>query len=155
LVIDDLDWLEMAGVERRVKRGRIRSCQRKGVSLVSLPPQPEDFIFSTMSLAVRTLALIVSCGLVSCTFHTADLKYPTISQADEMDVQWGLPKRKARGGPKQFFQSNSAAAASAGFSRDEVSAPPVTAPANVSPAPAPSPAPAAPQPSVNVPTNLR
>lgn len=108
-----------------------------------------------MSLALRTLLLIVSCGFVSCTFHSADLKYPTVSQADDMDVQWGLPKRKARGGPKQFFQSNSTAAAAAGYPREELAAPPITAPANATPAPAPAAAPAAPQPSVSVPPNLR
>lgn len=108
-----------------------------------------------MSLVRRLLVLTFSCAFVSCTFHSADLKYPTVEQADAMDQQWGLPKRKTRGGPKQFFQSNSTAAAAAGYSREELAAPPITAPAGAKPAPAAAPAPAAPQPSVNVPANLR
>lgn len=107
-----------------------------------------------MSLVRRLLVLTFSCAFVSCTFHSADLKYPTVDQADAMDQQWGLPKRKARGGPKQFFQSNSAAAAAAGYSREETAAPAAPAPAAAAPAPAPAPAPAA-EPSVNVPSNLR
>ncbi|MFN7561139.1 MAG: hypothetical protein ACK5TH_05130 [Prosthecobacter sp.] len=107
-----------------------------------------------MSLVRRLLVLTFSCAFVSCTFHSADLKYPTVEQADAMDQQWGLPRRKARGGPKQFFQSDNAAAA-AGYSRQELAAPVAPAPAAAAPAPAPAPAPAAAQPSVNVPSNLR
>lgn len=106
-----------------------------------------------MLSVLRLLALIVPCTLVSCSFHSADLKYPTVAQADEMDVQWGLPKRKPRGGPKQFFQSNTS---SAGLTREQQVAQPGNAPAGDVPAPAPAPAPVpVPQPSVNVPANLR
>jgi hypothetical protein len=100
-----------------------------------------------------TLVLIASCALISCG-HNADLKYPSVAQADEMDVQWGLPKRKARGGPKQFFQSNSSAAAAAGYSNPESAAPAVQPPAAAAPAQAPAAAVPA-QPSVSVPANLR
>jgi hypothetical protein len=106
-----------------------------------------------MTLVRLSFVLIASCALVSCG-HNADLKYPTVAQADDMDVQWGLPKRKARGGPKQYFQSNTAAAAAAGYS-GQPEAPPAAAPAaSAAPAPAPA-APAPAQPSVNVPVNLR
>ena len=106
-----------------------------------------------MSIARQFLFLLTALVLVSCG-HQADLKYPTVQQADDMDVSWGLERRKARGGPKQFFQSRSTAAAAAGFTDEAPAAPaPATAPASA-PVPA-APAPAAPQPSVNVPANLR
>ena len=105
-----------------------------------------------MSIVRHFLFLLTALVLVSCG-HNADLKYPSVQQADDMDVQWGLERRKARGGPKQFFQSRSTAAAAAGFSEEAPAAP---APAAPAPAPAASaPATAAPQPSVNVPANLR
>lgn len=106
-----------------------------------------------MSIVRQFLFLLTALVLVSCG-HNADLKYPSVQQADDMDVQWGLERRKARGGPKQFFQSRSTAAAAAGFTDEAPAAPaPATAPASA-PVPA-APAPAAPQPSVNVPANLR
>jgi hypothetical protein len=107
-----------------------------------------------MSSVRHFFFLITTLVLVSCG-HQADLKYPTVQQADDMDVNWGLERRKARGGPKQFFNSRSTAAAAAGFTDDApaASAPAASAPAApVAPA---APAPAAPQPSVNVPANLR
>lgn len=105
------------------------------------------FFFRHFFVLITTLVL-VSCG------HQADLKYPTVQQADDMDVNWGLERRKPRGGPKQFFQSRSTAAAAAGL-MDE--APPATpaAPAPAAPAALAAPAPAAPQPSVNLPASLR
>lgn len=105
-----------------------------------------------MSIVRHFLFLLTALVLVSCG-HNADLKYPSVQQADDMDVTWGLERRKTRGGPKQFFQSRSTAAAAAGFMEEAPAAP---APAAPAPAPAASaPAPAAPQPSVNVPANLR
>lgn len=106
-----------------------------------------------MTIVRLTLVLIASCALISCG-HNADLKYPSVAQADEMDVQWGLPKRKTRGGPKQFFQSNSSAAAAAGYGNQE-SAAPAQSPAAAAPVQAPAPAAAPAQPSVSVPANLR
>jgi nucleoid-associated protein YgaU len=106
-----------------------------------------------MSIARHFFVLITTLVLVSCG-HRADLRYPTVQQADDMDVTWGLERRKTRGGPKQFFQSRSTAAAAAGFTEDAPAAPAPAAAAPAAPAPA-APAPAAPQPSVNVPANLR
>lgn len=103
-----------------------------------------------MSSVRHFFFLITTLVLVSCG-HQADLKYPTVQQADDMDVSWGLERRKTRGGPKQFFQSRSTAAAAAGFTDDA----PASAPAASAPAAPAAPAPAAPQPSVNVPANLR
>jgi nucleoid-associated protein YgaU len=109
-----------------------------------------------MSIARFFLFLLTPFALVSCGIFgpAADLKYPSVQQADDMDVTWGLERRKPRGGPKQFFQSRSTAAAAAGFTGEAPAAPapsaPATAPAPSAPAPA-----AAPQPSVNVPASLR
>lgn len=104
-----------------------------------------------MSIVRHFFVLITTLVLVSCG-HQADLKYPTVQQADDMDVNWGLERRKTRGGPKQFFQSRSTAAAAAGFTDDAAAAPAPAAPAPAAPA---APAPAAPQPSVNLPASLR
>ena len=105
-----------------------------------------------MSFVRHFFFLITTLVLVSCG-HQADLKYPSVQQADDMDVTWGLERRKPRGGPKQFFQSRSTAAAAAGFTEDAPSAPAPAAAAPAAPS-APAPAPAVPQPSVNVPANL-
>lgn len=101
------------------------------------------------------LAALLASSAVSCSFHSADLKYPTITEADEADVQWGLARRKERGGPKQFYQYRSSEAAAMGVT--EAAAP--AAPSAGGPAAAAVAAPAAPAPaaapSVNVPSNLR
>ena len=103
------------------------------------------------------LSLLVSLMVVSCG-HRADLKYPTVQQADDMDVNWGLERRKTRGGPKQFFQSRSAGTAATGFNEGVPAAPTAAGPATAAPtSPAAVPAQAAPstQPPVNVPASLR
>jgi len=33
-----------------------------------------------------------------------DLRYPTVRQMDDMDVTWGLPRRKPRGTPTRQFE---------------------------------------------------
>lgn len=84
------------------------------------------------------LAAILALTAVSCG-HKADLYYPTVAEADAMDVQWGLEKRKPRGGPKQFYQYRST---------DPVTSTPAaaapSAPAAAAPAAPAAPAPAAP-----------
>lgn len=89
----------------------------------------------TRFFLAATLALTaVSCG------HKADLYYPTVAEADAMDVQWGLEKRKPRGGPKQFYQYRST---------DPISSPTSATSMPVAPAPVvdSTPAPAAAAPS--------
>lgn len=110
-----------------------------------------------MSLVRHFVCLLASLLVVSCG-HNVDLKYPTVQQADDMDVNWGLERRKTRGGPKQFFQSRSTATAASGFNEGVPAVPAAAGPAPTAPIPpAPVPAQAAPatQPSVNVPASLR
>lgn len=58
---------------------------------------------------------VAACGLTSCGSSGAiDLKYPTVQQMDDMDVQWGLPKRKPRGTPSRNLVYDQATAAPAG-----------------------------------------
>jgi len=108
-----------------------------------------------MTFVRLLLAALLASSAVSCSFHSADLKYPTVTEADEADVQWGLARRKERGGPKQFYQYRASeaaamgaapAAAPAARSAGGPAAAEVAAPAAPAPAPAPS---------VNVPSNLR
>lgn len=80
------------------------------------------------------LAALLSLSTVSCTFHSADLWYPTVAEADEMDVQWGLERRKARGGPKNFYNYRASDMAAMNLPAGGGAA---------APAPAPAPAPAA------------
>lgn len=91
------------------------------------------------------LAALLSLSTVSCTFHSADLWYPTVAEADEMDVQWGLERRKPRGGPKNFFNYRPSEMAAMNLPAAGGAAPaPVAAPAPApTPAAAPAPAPAA------------
>ena len=43
-----------------------------------------------------------SLGLASCGSNV-DVKYPTVQQLDDMDVQWGLPRRESKGGPSRTY----------------------------------------------------
>jgi hypothetical protein len=53
---------------------------------------------------------IGACGLTSCeTSGSADVKYPTVQQMDDMDVQWGLSRRKPRGTPSRSLVYDQAA----------------------------------------------
>ncbi|MBE7498582.1 MAG: hypothetical protein HS117_26890 [Verrucomicrobiaceae bacterium] len=93
------------------------------------------------------LAASLSLSAASCTFHKADLWYPTVAEADAMDVQWGLSQRKPRGGPKQFYQYKSTDAAAMNLPPEE---PAARTPAPAAPAPAPAAPAPAPQGNVNL-----
>ncbi len=71
---------------------------------------------SLQTLAAAALA----CGLLnSCSSMGeghVDLVNPTASQMDQMDVQWGLPKRASRGTPKRYFAVPEGTSAATGSS---------------------------------------
>ena len=53
------------------------------------------------------LILSLCCStLGSCIFkrETVDASFPTVAEMDALDVSWGLPKRKTKGGPRRVFQ---------------------------------------------------
>jgi hypothetical protein len=91
---------------------------------------------SLFSAAVLALVFLPSCGSGP---GRVDVRNPTISQMDDLDVQWGLPRRTSRGTPKRLYPTlpgESAPAAEASSA----------APANVLPAASPAPAAQAPAP---------
>jgi hypothetical protein len=49
------------------------------------------------------LIFLAGCEVVTGGGHY-DSRYPTVAQQDQLDVQWGLPPRKAKGAPKRTFQ---------------------------------------------------
>lgn len=107
------------------------------------------------SLRLLLVALFASTVLVSCPGMGGgriDARYPTVSQQDAYDVQWGLQPRKSRGNPKLRYQYRAG--------QDDYSAPTSAAPS--APAASPEPTqvraatPAAPAPiSPSIPSNLR
>ncbi len=55
-------------------------------------------------LPVLACAVIVSL-FSSCQFTgKVDARNPTVDELDALDVQWGLPARKSRGGPRRTYQ---------------------------------------------------
>ena len=53
-----------------------------------------------------------ACRLTSCaTSGSAEVKYPTVQQMDDTDVQWGLSRRKPRGTPSRSLAYDQAAGA--------------------------------------------
>jgi hypothetical protein len=91
---------------------------------------------SLFSAAVLALLFLPSCGSGP---GRVDARNPTISQMDDLDVQWGLPRRTSRGTPKRLYPTlpgESAPAAEA----------PSAAPATIPPAASPAPAAQAPAP---------
>lgn len=91
---------------------------------------------SLFSAAVLALVFLPSCGSGP---GRVDVRNPTISQMDDLDVQWGLPRRASRGTPKRLYPTlpgESAPAAEA----------PSAAPAAVPPAASLAPAAQAPAP---------
>ena len=93
---------------------------------------------------------IAALGLVSCD-TPADVKYPTVQQLDDLDVQWGLPRRVSKGGPSRTYSYDPAA----DNARRSPSGSMPAVPANTPAAPAPEvplqPAP----PSATIPDVLR
>ena len=80
-----------------------------------------------MMMAKRMLMVAAMLGWMSLTLACSssgpvDVKYPTVAQMDALDVQWGLPKRKARGTPSRMYSAE-------GASTGQYVAPAPTAPA--------------------------
>lgn len=67
-----------------------------------------------------------------------DVRHPTVQQMDDLDVQWGLPKRKPRGAPSRSYNYDGGVA-------------PIQSPVSAPP-PAVAPVPALPDPPLEVPT---
>jgi hypothetical protein len=62
------------------------------------------------SLLFFVAIAVGACGLTSCgSSGSTDLKYPTVQQMDDMDVQWGLSRRKPRGTPSRSLVYDQAA----------------------------------------------
>jgi hypothetical protein len=59
----------------------------------------KSFSLASLSLVVVSLFLLSACK----NNGPVDVTNPTVDQLDDLDVQWGLERRKDRGGPKRFF----------------------------------------------------
>ena len=92
-------------------------------------------------LLLSALCLLLQASLSSCFFNRekADATYPTVAEMDALDLQWGLPKRKTKGGPRRMFQYYEPK--SGGAAGTPV--PSMISPEPPAPAPAASPAPSA------------
>ena len=55
---------------------------------------------SLFSAAILALVFLPSCGSGP---GRVDARNPTISQMDDLDVQWGLPRRTSRGTPRRLY----------------------------------------------------
>ncbi|GEP43993.1 hypothetical protein [Brevifollis gellanilyticus] len=103
-------------------------------------------------VCVSSVLSLSSCGLG----NRVDVTNPTISEMDTLDVQWGLPPRKSKGGPRRNYQYMDTGSGGGGAA---AAAAPASAPARETvsgPAPAAgAPAPAAPASTPSVPANLR
>lgn len=94
--------------------------------------------------------LTATLGLASCD-TPANVKYPTVQQLDDLDVQWGLPRRVSKGGPSRTYAYDPAADTARRSPSGSVPAVPANNPA----APAPD-VPLQPaQPSMQIPDVLR
>ncbi len=78
----------------------------------------------------------------------ADLRYPTVQEMDDFDVQHGLPPRKARGAPKRSYQYEKDVVSSDSSGTASPSPEPAAEPAAPAPA-APSPAAPPPEPPLD------
>ncbi len=108
----------------------------------------------SLSRLLPLLACITSLGLLtSCQFgESADAVNPTVAQMDALDVRWGLPPRKSKGGPRRVFQYiDNGSRTSAGSAAPST---PAEAPARET-VNTPPPAAAAPAAPAQVPANLR
>lgn len=59
-------------------------------------------LFATAGVAALLPLSFTSCGTGGDGPIAAE--FPTVSQMDQLDVQWGLPPRKSRGGPRRSYQ---------------------------------------------------
>ena len=72
--------------------------------MMMLFPSVPRFAFLTSVLA--------ACALSSCSSSgPVDVRNPTVQQMDDLDVQWGLPRRKSRGTPTRSYAYDSATGA--------------------------------------------
>jgi hypothetical protein len=60
--------------------------------------------FSRFFPALACAVMLVN--LTSCQFGggRVEATNPTVAEMDALDVQWGLPPRKSRGGPRRSYQ---------------------------------------------------
>lgn len=108
------------------------------------------------SLFFCAVAAVATVGTVSCSSSgSVDVKYPTVQQMDDMDVQWGLTRRKPRGTPSRSIMYDQTAGASSGMSSDAgaIQAPAMRDP-ELEPAPSTS-LPPRPAPAPTIPDQLR
>lgn len=89
-------------------------------------------LFVLASILAPAALSLTSCGTGG---GRPDVVNPTVSQMDELDVQWGLPKRTGRGGPRRFESSG-------GYTPSAAASTPASAPAAPAAASKPSAAPA-------------
>jgi len=113
-------------------------------------------IFSRFFPALASAALLVN--LTSCQFGGGRIEAvnPTVAEMDALDVQWGLPPRKSRGGPRRSYRFVEPSSSAGGAPASAAEAPAVPARERVSGAPPVSlnPEPPASAPVV-APSNLR
>lgn len=57
-------------------------------------------ILPRLLLAASAAVILASCGGTG----RVDASYPTISELDRLDAQWGLEPRKSRGAPKRSYR---------------------------------------------------
>lgn len=91
---------------------------------------------SLFSAAILALVFLPSCG--SGPGHV-DARNPTISQMDNLDVQWGLPRRTTRGTPKRLYPTLPGESTPASDGAVAPTLPPAQPAAAASPAPAAQP----------------
>jgi len=97
-----------------------------------------------MALSFLALLPLASCS----TSGPVDVRHPTVQQMDDLDVQWGLPRRKPRGTPSRSYNYDGGVA--------PVQAPVTATPAAPTPVPAlPDPPLEAPPPAMSIPDQLR
>lgn len=102
-------------------------------------------------IGVTALSSLSSCSMGG----SADVVNPTVTQMDQLDVQWGLSPRKSKGGPRRTFQYMDTGTPSAAAAPASAPAPAAAAPAMIAPEP-PAPAVVTPQSApVTVPSTLR
>jgi hypothetical protein len=54
-------------------------------------------------LPLMALSFLALLPLAACSTDPVDVRHPTVQQMDDLDVQWGLPKRKPRGTPSRSY----------------------------------------------------
>ena len=71
-------------------------------------------LFSSVPRFAFLTTVLAACALSSCSSSgPVDVRYPTVQQMDDLDVQWGLPRRKSRGTPTRSYAYDSSTGAAA------------------------------------------